>query len=204
MKVLLGIHKWKLLPSPSTFGCTKYMHSRVNICSTHIYPIPTSCSNHAGWQKTISHILALGDPPVKLTVDSIMQWRYHIKNMQWSYPIKNMLGEEKRKHWTLWGSKRRQHNGVNVGGFSEPCDPDDVEVSTGWWTGSPVGLLPWPQSGQLHFHLSHTLGVQMKSSSEKKTYFKKSLKTHQSSPTLSFYCVRDSERLGWLFRTVTG
>lgn len=135
MKVLLGIHKWKFLPFPSTFGCTKYMHSRVNICSTHIYPIPTSFSNHAGWQKIISHILALGDPPVKLTIDSIMQWRYHIKNMQWSYPIKSMLGEEKRKHWTLWGSKRRQHNGINVGGFSEPCDPGDEEVSTGWWMG---------------------------------------------------------------------
>lgn len=157
MKNLLGIHKWKFLPFPPTFGHTKYMHARVNINSTHIYPTPTSCRDHAGWHRTISHVLALGGPPLKLAV--IMQWRY---------PINNMLGKERWKHWTVWGSERRHHKGVNVGGFSEPHDPSDMEVRAGWWVGSPVGLLPLPQPGQLHFHPFHILVYQMKRSSEKK------------------------------------
>lgn len=178
------------------FAHTKYMHSRVNVHSIHIYLTPTSCRDHAWWHRAITHILVFGDPPVKLPV--IMQWRY---------PINNMLGKERRTHWTLWGSERRHHKGVNVGGFSEPPDLGDAEVRAGWWVGSPVGLLPLPQPRQLHFHLFHILGFQMKRSSEKKTpILKKCLKTHQPSPALSFYYIRnwDSERLGLLFRTVTG
>lgn len=197
MKKLLGIHKWKFLPFPPTFGHIKYMHARVNINSTHIYPTPTSCRDHAGWHRTISHVLALGDPPLKLAV--IMQWRY---------PINNMLGKERRKHWTVWGSERRHHKGVNVGGFSEPHDPSDMEVRAGWWVGSLwVSYLCLNQVNSISVCFIYWY-IKWKDLQKKKTLLllKNKKSENPLSPTLSFYHIRnwDSERLGLLFRTVTG